>query len=510
MVSLVVGYFVWMLPSLYVDYVRNSDLEAVIAIQEGYMETKSYDNLTVKNPAGTYTVEIPNTGDMLYVTSKFFDVSMNIKDEELKDFLKEFQAFSKNSKNWDETKIEISEQEVTQKFEKIKDKLLGEEFLSKESPIEIQFETKEDSTIYQLQREKLHRISNSMLVYETSVSDGNNSYSTYIAMGMGENSVTITFLTAMSPEMNEILPVVLQSLPMIVSVVFLIVLIASQAFSRKIVNPIINLAAYSANAKETEDFEVVPFKVESSDEIGDLGRTLNELYGKLRNNYLELEEKNHILKEENERQEVFLRASSHQLKTPVTAALLLIEGMMNEVGKYKNTKEYLPKVKEQLFSMRKMIEDILYLNRCADNLQIEKISLQEVTKKLTDAYWVQISEKGIRLEIEGNGMVEADGEILKKILDNMISNAVAYTKVGENIHIQLKDNEVCVRNYGSFIEESLLQNIFEPFVSSDTRQKGKGLGLYLVSYYSKLLGAKVTVENFEGGVVAEIVFAHGN
>ena len=126
MVSLVVGYFVWMLPSLYVDYVRNSDLEAVIAIQEGYMETKSYDNLTVKNPAGTYTVEIPNTGDMLYVTSKFFDVSMNIKDEELKDFLKEFQAFSKNSKNWDETKIEISEQEVTQKFEKIKDKLLGE------------------------------------------------------------------------------------------------------------------------------------------------------------------------------------------------------------------------------------------------------------------------------------------------------------------------------------------------------------------------------------------------
>lgn len=183
---------------------------------------------------------------------------------------------------------------------------------------------------------------------------------------------------------------------------------------------------------------------------------------------------------------------------------------MNEVGKYKNTKEYLPKVKEQLLSMRKMIEDILYLNRCADNLQIEKISLQEITKKLTDAYWVQISEKGIRLEVEGNGMVEADREILKKILDNMISNAVAYTKAGENIHIQLKDNEVCVRNYGSFIEESLLQNIFEPFVSSDTRQKGKGLGLYLVSYYSKLLGAKVTVENFEGGVVAEIVFAHGN
>lgn len=40
MVSLIVGYFVWMLPSLYVDYVKKSDLESLIAIQEGYMKTK--------------------------------------------------------------------------------------------------------------------------------------------------------------------------------------------------------------------------------------------------------------------------------------------------------------------------------------------------------------------------------------------------------------------------------------------------------------------------------------
>lgn len=506
MVSLIVGYFVWMLPSLYVDYVKKSDLESLIAIQEGYMKTKSYDNLTVKNPSGTFTIEIPDTGDTLYVSGKFFNVSINIKDEELKDFLNEFRSFSKNSDNWDDTNVEISEEVVSEKFEKLKVKLLGEEFLSEESPLEIKFESKEDSTIYQLQSEKLHMISDSLIVYENSVSDGNNSYSTYIAMGKGEDSVTITFLTAMAPEMKEILPVILQNLPMIVSVVFLIVLIASQAFSKKIVNPIISLASYSANAKEMEHFEVEPFSVESNDEIGDLGRTLNELYEKLRNNYLELEEKNHRLKEENERQEIFLRASSHQLKTPVTAALLLVEGMMNEIGKYKNTKEYLPKVKEQLLSMKKIIEDILYLNHCAKNLQMEKLSLKEITKKLTDAYWVQISEKGLMLEIEGDGIVEADKEILKKMIDNLISNAVTYTKEGERIHILLKNNEVCIRNYCSLIEESLRSHIYEPFVSSDTKQKGKGLGLYLVSYYSRLLGAKVSVENFEGGVVSRLIF----
>ncbi len=77
-----------------------------------------------------------------------------------------------------------------------------------------------------------------------------------------------------------------------------------------------------------------------------------------------------MLEEENERQEVFLRASSHQLKTPVAAAPLLVEGMMNEVGKYKDTKRYLPEVKKQLMAIRRIVEDILYLNHCVGNIFI--------------------------------------------------------------------------------------------------------------------------------------------
>lgn len=515
MVSLVVGYFVWMLPSLYVDYVKKSNLESVVAIQEGYMKTKSYENLTVKNPSGTLTVEIPATGDVLYATGKFFNLSIHIKDEELKGFLEQFRNFSQNSEAWQdsevwqETEKDISDSEVSEYMKEFKEKILSKEFLSKESPVEVKLETKRDDTIYQEANEKVHMISDSLIVFETSISDGNNAYSTYLAMSKGEDSTIITILTAMSPEMNEILPVVFQSLPMIVAVIFCLVLIASQAFSKNIVAPIISLASYSESAKEAEHFQVEPFFTESKDEIGDLGRTLNELYEKLRDSYLELEEKNHILEEENERQEVFLRASSHQLKTPITAALLLVEGMINEVGKYKNTKDYLPKVKEQLLSMRKIVEDILYLNHCADHLQIEKISLKEITEELVNAYWVQITEKGLLVEIEGSGMVEADREIFKKMLDNLLSNAVAYTPEGEKIHILLQENQVSIKNEGAFIEEALLPNIYEPFVSSDTNKKGKGLGLYVVSYYSRLTGGKVTVENVEGGVLSKLVFQSG-
>ncbi|MBD5542750.1 MAG: HAMP domain-containing histidine kinase [Lachnospiraceae bacterium] len=506
MVSLVAGYFALMLPSLYVDYVKKDNLNSITAIQEGYMKTKSYKELTVKNPSSTFSLEIPDRGERIYAASKFFQVSMEIKDEELKEILEAFRKYSNHPEKWKETEGYFSQEELMDIWNVIKKKLLIEGLKTEESMLEVKIDTQADGGIYKEEYGKLHILSDSLVVYENGVSDGNNVYITYLAMGRTEDSFVISVLPVMSPEMNELFPVLTGSLPMIVALVFFLVLVASRAFSKKIVVPVIRLAGYAEHAKEAGSFPIEPFVPESNDEIGALGRTLNELYEKLRYNLAELEEKNRMLEEENERQEVFLRASSHQLKTPITATLLLVEGMINEVGKYKNTKEYLPEVKKQLWSMRKIVEDILYLNHCANNLQIEPVSLRELTKEAAEAYRVQTSEKRLSMKIEGTGMVHTDKEILKKMMDNLISNAVQYTPEGEKICISLADNTFRIENYGVLIEEALLPNICEPFVSSDRKQKGKGLGLYVVSYYNRLLGGKLQIGNLEKGVAAQLTF----
>lgn len=56
-----------------------------------------------------------------------------------------------------------------------------------------------------------------------------------------------------------------------------------------------------------------------------------------------------------------MRASSHQLKTPVAAAMLLIDGMIDEMGKYADVKTYLPQVKGKLIEMRDIVNNVLYL-----------------------------------------------------------------------------------------------------------------------------------------------------
>lgn len=499
MVVFVIGYFVFMLPSLYVDYVMESNLDSVIEIQKWYTENGSYEDLTLKNPAGAVTLEIPKEGNTIYAAGKFFKLTAEIQDDQLENLLNSFRNMIDGEISFEEFQKEFANME-TEEFDL-------KNLFSAEFPLKIQAEGIKGEGVYTEESIKTHMISEDLMVYEANVSDENYGYTTYMAFGRTQDAFVLTILPTMTPKMEEITPVVMGSLPMIIAVVFLLVLISSRFFSGKIVNPIIRLAGYAENAKLSNDLQIEPFPGESGDEIGVLAETLNELYGKLRENYLELEKKNRMLEEKNERQEVFLRASSHQLKTPITAALLLTEGMINEVGKYKDAKAHLPEVKEQLLSMRKIVEDILSLNYRAEHLEMETVAVDGLVKDVIRSYEVQIEEKKLKVAVKGKAAVSTDEEIMKKMIDNLISNAVSYTPYGEKIEIEIGADAFCIRNYGAAIDEKIVSHIFEPFVRSDEGKKGKGLGLYIVSYYGRLLGYRIRIENKEDHVLSQLIFS---
>lgn len=516
MIVFVIGYFVFMLPSLYVDYVMNSNLESVIEIQKGYMEERSYDNLTVKNPSSVFTMEIPNAGNEVYIAGKFFKLTIIVQDKELQELLDRARTMMVKADSLEELEDVTgswtagSEESFGEWQEKFKDIFTGQKLISEDAPIDIRLEQKRqhDGQVYHGEYAKVHVTSGDSIVYEAGVSDGNYSYTTYVAMGQMQDALIITVMPTMTPQMEEITPIVMGSLPMIIAVIFLLVLVSSGFFSGKIVNPIIRLASRAESAGMAEHFDPDEdaFLTDSRDEIGILGRNLHELYGKLRENYEELEHKNRLLEEENERQEVFLRASSHQLKTPIAAALLLVEGMMNEVGKYKDTKMYLPEVKNQLLSMRKMVEDILYLNYRGEHIQQEKVAVEALVQELAGDYAVQVEDKGLQITIAGSGVIYTDREMLKKIVDNLLSNVVQYTPDGQQVRIEISDAALYITNYGVTIEEKLLPNVTDPFVSSDGSRKGKGLGLYVAAYYSRLMGCELKIDNVENGVQTALFF----
>lgn len=492
LVSMIVIYFVTMLPSLYVDYMKKQYLESIVEVEKGYMKKRSYEGLKVQNPTGSATLEIPFQGEEIYLAGVAFRMTMTVEDEDIKLVLNQVREFLKNIEN-------ASEED----FDNIDWELLGNAIkksavLNEEAPIKVKVHLNEQAELMKTADGKIHSAGKDIYVFEGGAIDGANEYISYIAVGKTEDAVIVSFLPVMSPQMRELTPIVLGSVPMMAAVIFLIVMICSQYFSKKIVDPVIRLADYAEEVKCADNMEITPLTVKGKDEIADLGRTLNELYAKLRENYEKLQK-------ENKRQEVFLRASSHQLKTPVTAALLLVDGMIQEVGKYKDTKTYLPQVKEQLQSMSKIVEDILYLNHCAEHLEPEKVDMNEVVREIVEVYRIPMEAKQLKVELTGTrSVMESDRELLKKMLDNLFSNAVAYTEEKGEIIIEVLQEEVHIFNKGARIDEELLAHIYEPFVSSVGNQRGKGLGLYVTAYYSELLDLKLTVENTEDGVLATI------
>ncbi len=499
-VSLIVGYFILMLPSLYVAYMQDRNYASIVELQKGFMKAGSYENLEVKNPTGTITVDIPRSGNSFYLISKFFRITVDVKDrsmQELLDKLRYYAAHKDEIKNIREADFNL---------EDIRDKLLMDNRLPDNYPLKFELEFYQFNNTFQEISSQLHIESDDLMVYEVNVTDGHNFYTSYIAMGLTDQAISISFLPVMTPRIDEISPVVFQSLPMIVAVALLLVLVSSQIFSKLIIHPVIKLANHAEYMKDAKNLKLEPIPITGRDEISSLGESLNRLYQKIQESYQELEVKNQYLSEENKRQEVFLQASSHQLKTPITAALLLVQGMISEVGKYKDVKAYLPQVKQQLQSMQKIVEDILYLNHCSRNLQLEELSLPELMEECIKSYHVQIEQKKLGITVEGQGpQLMTDRELLKKILDNLLSNAVNFTPEGGSIKISYEGRRLCIINYGVTIDDELLPHVFEPFVTSINKNKTHGLGLYVVSYYAKFLQCQVKLHNIDHGVMAELI-----
>lgn len=498
--GLLLLYFVYMLPSLYVSYKNDSNLESVTKLSQDFMKSRSYENLQVDNPMNTVSLILPEDKNQVLLEGKGIHLQVETKDPEL---IRELNKVKKYLK--DPEKIEEINED-TFDLDMLTEKLFPKWQDTEEYPLQVQWSVDQLARKLTYRNLKVHTVSDDLTVYKVAAKDGENQYVTYIALGDEEDCQILTLVSLIMPQMQDMSGVVFNSVPMIVAVIFLVVLLASQYFSGKIVAPIIRLSRYASQIRQTGDREFAPF--ERKDEIGELGTSLNQLYARLGENYRALESANRSLEKENKRQEVFMRASSHQLKTPVAAAMLLIDGMIDEVGKYADVKTYLPQVKGKLMEMRDIVNDVLYLNHCTEDLEEEPVELPALTGKIIEKYRIQMEKKGLTVRdmgfLDGTGILQTDREVLSRILDNLISNAVAYTAKGGKIQITYTKHGLKICNGEAHIPEELLPHVWEPFVSSNSEKKGKGLGLYISAYYAEVLHLKLTISNTADGVEASL------
>ncbi|WP_227866508.1 sensor histidine kinase [Clostridioides sp. ES-S-0190-01] len=323
---------------------------------------------------------------------------------------------------------------------------------------------------------------------------------------------------------DEASMVLLKLIPVVAIMILIISLVTSFIYSRVITKPVVKI---SNTSKKIAQMNLdVRCDVESDDEIGSLALSLNELAHNLSSTLNNLEHANLKLQEDIEKERkneisrrTFFAAVSHELKTPITIIKGQLEGMIYNVGMYKDRDAYLIHSLKVMESMEEMVREILDISRMESSgfkLNTVEINMSSLVQKSIQNYLILAENKNIDVitDIEKNLYSFVDIKLMKKAISNIINNSIKHSKNGVLVSIKLYKNNECgvfeVENSNTFIEESEIENIFNPFYRVDksrSRQSGgSGLGLYIIKVIFDMHKVKYKIENTSVGVKFTAIF----
>jgi heavy metal sensor kinase len=231
------------------------------------------------------------------------------------------------------------------------------------------------------------------------------------------------------------------------------------------------------------------------DELGGLAITINDLLTRLENSFKE--------------QQRFIADASHELRTPLAVLRGETEVALNKDRTDEEYRESLTLIKDEAEQLSRIVEDLFLLARQpldSPGLAKEPVLLNDAVKDCARAAQVLASRKGIRLENENEQqsmVLRGDGELIKRMILNLLDNAVKYTPRGGAINISLArqngNAEIVVRDTGIGITPAEQLHVFDRFYRVDKARSrslgGAGLGLSIVWAIVEAHGGKITVDS---------------
>lgn len=215
----------------------------------------------------------------------------------------------------------------------------------------------------------------------------------------------------------------------------------------------------------------------------------------------EIKEKNVALTKINSELDSFVYRASHDLRTPVTSTLSLVNIALGE-SSTKDKDEYIKLIDQCAQKLDHIILDIIeYSKNKNKELEYDKFSIRElIDDVLNDIRYVDdINGIEINMTVDKD-VLYSDRSRIKIILSNFIANAVHYIDVEKSkpfVKIQVAQTKekttISVEDNGIGIPSGEASKIFNMFYRGNHKSKGSGLGLYIVNETAKKLNGVVSV-----------------
>ncbi len=295
----------------------------------------------------------------------------------------------------------------------------------------------------------------------------------------------------------------------------IVMVIVSKSYTKPL-----NQLTQIAKKMEKMNFSV-RYQGDRTDEIGELGRSMNAMSDELERTISELKTANKELKkdirnrEEQERmRQEFLANVSHELKTPLALIQGYAEGLQDNVFDDEESKKfYCDVIIDESKKMDQMVRRLLTLNELEfgeNNISLSHFNLTELVKGVVTSSGILFEQKQVQIRFQERKeyMVWADQGKIEEVLMNYISNACNHAEGEKIIEVKIIPHgdkaRVSVFNTGKTIPEEDLDQIWNKFYKVDKARTraygGNGIGLSIVRAIMEAHGEAYGVENYDNGV----------
>ncbi len=210
-------------------------------------------------------------------------------------------------------------------------------------------------------------------------------------------------------------------------------------------------------------------------ELAEVAVTLNAMLARLEESFRRLSD--------------FSSDLAHELRTPVSNLLTQTQVILTRHRTPDEYREVLASNVEEFERLSRMLSDMLFLAKSDNQLIVpnrEKIDLREEVGSVFEFYEALAEEKNIRLTLIGDGLISADRLMLRRAINNLLSNAIRHSSSDGSITVYIDNSDesvtiLRVENTGETIPPEHLPRLFDRFYRVEASRRrfsdGAGLGL---------------------------------
>ena len=308
-----------------------------------------------------------------------------------------------------------------------------------------------------------------LLFYEEPLQDGNT-------------LLISTSLTAMKNYRHEI------SLFNVLTTIaaLLISAVIGSIFSKKITKDLEKLNQAAKKISILDFSEKISIK--RNDEIGELSDSINTMSCNLESSIENLKS--------------FSSNASHELKTPITVINSHAQALVSGIVKNENLPKYYRNILKESIEMNDLVTNLLTISKLSSpgiKLNHKEVSTLNLIKKSIEKYETLELEKDINWLFPKNDfIIFGEEKLLKTAFDNIIQNALKYSKENVTINISSDENKLKIENTMNTSFSKNKELLWEPFSrgenATDMSIDGNGLGLSIVKMILKLNNLNPEIE----------------